>query len=598
MTVEKTKAEIAEWVGGIAANETVARLLGFSVGRLLLREGLHWRHKSVVHRLDITHVSDWLAMAVAENHSWLTKVDEHGRPKKMMKFGSFREMTAEADKAMRIAIQKTGQVVVEAGHERLHMQLSDDYAMVEMISCEALDRESALMQHCIGNGGYDRDVDGDRFMLLSLRDLHGKPHATLRVDRSEGCVTELQGKQNQPPAKRYMPYIREFLRAGKMRFSYGGENRLGMVQDILGEWHDINDLPDDLETRGTLRMSEFPPVRMPLRLVVNGDFDAPMWLERLPEVLHVSGDFYATYLLPPIVGDFKAGSLTISAGQNFHGLLPEKLDVGKLTIVSANGARIIPKRFEVTGSLILKLNDHRQVPDDLKIGGQLDLSMCTLTIWKGDVDCGGLDATVDNRLVFGGKLRVRGDLRVANADVTLPNELRVSGSANFSDKQRGREIAALPVRMWVTGDLDLENCKIGRMPTHLEVGGDLILTDATFDSIHGLKRVSGGFRMENTAIREMPPGLTKVGGLWAALSELERLPEGFTTNSNLVVIGTRMTEFPRGMKIGGHLFSGNNGIETLPDDAVVKGKVHGVNVPEHMMPVRTSGIPRARSLLR
>jgi hypothetical protein len=200
-------------------------------------------------------------------------------------------------------------------------------------------------------------------------------------------------------------------------------------------------------------------------------------------------------------------------------------------------------------------------------------------------------------LAFEGKLRVRGDLTARDADVTFPAELRVSGTACLSGFREARSVAALPSRMYVSGDLDLQNCEIGRMPSHLEVGGDLVLTDATFDSLEGVKRVTGGLRIDGTEATQLPTGLTKVGGLWAAMSKLEGLPDGFTTKSNLVVIGTPMTEFPSGMRIGGHLYS-NGEIETLPDDATVLGKVHNVRIPDHMVPVRSAGISRGRSLHR
>lgn len=599
MSAENTKDQIAVWLGGIASDEEVARLLGFSVGRLLMREGLHWRHKAETHRLDIMHVRDWLRTSVAERADWLSRVDTLGRPKKLMKFGTFREMTAEADKAMRIAIQKLGKIDIDPAHERLHTRLADGYAMVEMLSYDALDRESSLMQHCIGNGGYDGDLMGDGHILLSLRDPHGKPHATLRIDRREGAVVELQGKQNKPPADKYTPYIREFLKATKMRLVCGGESRLGLVQDVLGEWHDLNDLPDDLETRGSLVLGDAHPFRMPSRLVVNGDFIAPSWMDRHPDVLHVSGH-YSSQRLPPITGEFKVGGLNITDGVNHEGRLPEKLDVGNL-VVHAEATRIFPDRFEVTGSLALLINESRQVPSELKVGGTLHLDQIKVRVWKGNIDCGGLEASVERNLSFEGKVRVRGDLVAGNADVKFRHELRVSGDADLSDSGRGRKIGELPARMFVGGDLILEKCEIGLMPKHLEVGGDLVLTDAVFADLDGVKRVSGGLRMEGTAVRTLPPALTRVGGLWAAMSKLESLPDGFAAaKSNLIVIGTPMSELPRGLFVKGNLFAGGNDIDTLPDDAVVKGKVHGLRIPSHMEHLRLTVDERlrGRSLLR
>ncbi|MCS4089753.1 PcfJ domain-containing protein [Rhizobium sp. BK176] len=596
MTIEKTKADIAEWLGEFAPDETVAKLLGFSVGRLLLREGLHWRLKAESHRLDVMHVSDWLRTAVAETAGWLAKLDEHGRPKKLMKFGTFREMRSEADRAMRIAIQKQGRVEIDPDHERLHMELADGYAMVEMLTPQALDRESSLMQHCIGNGGYDYDITGDKFLLLSLRDPFGKPHATLRVNREKASVVEFQGKQNEPPADRYMVYIKEFLRAAKLGLGRGGEQRLGMIQDVFGEWHDIQNLPDELETRGSLHLADAPVFRMPSRLVVNGDFAAPRWMDRHPDVFHVSGE-YLSDNIPPITGDFKVGVMTITGGRNYKGRIPEKLDVGNLMVTAESGSRTFPEKFEVTGKLTITVTDARQVPASLKVGGALSLFRCTIKVWRGDVDCGDLDTSFAERIAFEGKVRVRGNLSAPHADVTFKRPLRISGDADFSNNGKGRAISELPARMFVGGDLILQNCEIGRMPKHLEVGKDLVLTDAKFDSLQGVKRVGGGLRMEGTEARELPAGLTRVGGLWAAMSKLEGLPDGFTTTSNLVVIGTPMTEFPSGMRIGGHLFC-NDEIETLPDDAIVLGKVHNVRMPDHMIAVRQADKSRVRSLHR
>ncbi|MCZ7861723.1 PcfJ domain-containing protein [Agrobacterium salinitolerans] len=596
MNAENTKQQIAAWLGEFATDERVAGLLGFSVGRLLLREGLHWRHKAETHRLDVMHVRDWLRTAVTENADWLARVDEHGRPKKLMKFGTFREMTAEADKAMRIAIQKLGKIEIDPAHERLHMALSDGYAMVEMLSPEALDRESSLMQHCIGNGGYDTDMMGDGYLLLSLRDPFGKPHATLRVDRGQASVIEVQGKQNQPPADRYMAYIKEFLRNAKLGLGRGGEIRLGMVQDVVGEWHDIQNLPDSFETRGSLMLTDSPVFRMPSRLIVNGDFVAPAWMERHPDVLHVSGAYMSTKILP-IAGDFKAGRMTITDGGNHTGRLPERLDVGELTI-EARTSKVFPSSFEVTGSLDLKVSDSRQIPASLKVGGELRLFQSTIRVWKGDIDCGALDASVDRTLSFEGKVRVRGNLWVRYADVKFKHPLRVSGDADFSDNGQGRLIDELPARMFVGGDLVLQNCEIGRMPKHLEVGGDLVLTDAKFDGLQGVKRVSGGLRIDGTEVRELPAGLSKVGGLWAAMSKLESLPDGFTaTKSNLIVIGTPIRELPTGLFVKGNLF-GDEEMGTLPDDAVVKGRVHGLRVPAHMAELTIDERLRGRSLLR
>jgi hypothetical protein len=594
---ETAKTEISEWLGEIAPDERVAGLLGLCVGRLLLREGLHWRQKAMAHRLDITHIADWLSAAVAEGAQWLSREDELGRPKKLMKFGGFREMVTEADKAMALAIQKRGTITVDPAHERIVAHLSDGYAMVEMLSETALDRESAEMQHCIGNGGYDGDVRGEFIRLLSLRDPHGKPHATFRVNRLSSIVVEYQGKQNQPPHPKYMGYIREFIKAEGLRFSHGGENRIGMVEDIYGEWHDLADLPDELETAGSLNMRDVPQCRIPRRLVVNGDFTAPHWMDETPQVLHVAGDLFSG-ALPRFVGDFRAGRIRIAGGVNTSRpgfRIPERIDAGTVVIETA-GLIKLPRKLEVTGNLALSIPSATGVPEELKVGGLLDIERTGLKVWKGDVDCGGMIVQPRNPFSFQGAVRVRGDLTVKGSDVTFAKELRVSGNADFSENGAGRKIAALPGRMFVSGNLLLDNCTIGKMPRHLEVGGELVLTDAKFPSLAGLKRVGGTMRIEGTAVTALPENLVKMGGLMAAKSLLASLPEGFTVKDNLILIGTPMEELPGGLFVGGNLFVQTSGISILPEDAVVKGRIIGISGLRDVIDRSKGGRPQVRSL--
>lgn len=597
---DRNRQEVAAWLGGFAEDEKTAELLGYSVGRLLLREGSHWRMKAEGLRLEIGHVADWLKTAIADGEGWLDRTDSLGRPLKLMKFGDFRQMTAEADKAMFKAIQRSGRAEVDPSHERIHMELDDNYAIVELTSEAALDKESLLMQHCIGNGGYDSDLIGDGFGLFSLRDPFGKPHATLRVDKIKRIVMEMQGKQNAAPAHRYMPYIRQYIQAGGLKFAHGGENRLGMVEDIFGEWHDLNALPDDLYTRGSLNMATVGECRMPRRLVVNGDFVAPPWMDRMPDILHVAGNFMSSSA-PTFSPDFKAGMMSITCGASgsFQGSdLPQRIEVGTM-LIRVEGRDRLPRNLEVTGNLVLEISSTESVPDRLKVRGQLDVSQSRLTKWKGDIDCGGLSVCPESRLFFSGAVRVRGDLEVSGGDVRFARELRVSGNANFSEAGAGRPIAELPSRLIVAKDLDLGKCEIGVMPRHLEVGGDLVLTDAKFPDISGLKRAGGTIRIEGTNVSRLPDGLVKVGGLMAAMSQIEVLPEGFTTKGNVILIGTPISELPAGLVVGGNLFCQNTDLETVPDDAVIKGRVHGVaGFRDVIDRTRPGGRPQVRSVRR
>ena len=51
----------------------------------------------------IRHIVDWLEVAVRNDHAWLEKVDDKGRPKKLMKCGSIEQLHQEAEKQFRIS---------------------------------------------------------------------------------------------------------------------------------------------------------------------------------------------------------------------------------------------------------------------------------------------------------------------------------------------------------------------------------------------------------------------------------------------------------------------------------------------------------------
>lgn len=162
------------------ADERLGTLLALCVGRLMLkaaRGGQDW--SGISRDDDIRHVADWLKAAVVNDAGWLRNVDEHGRPRKLLKFGTMESLLKEADKAMRIEAQKLRGKLGD-GDEVLYAELSDGLHLVRLLTPAALDRESGEMQHCIGNGGYDDLVEDGDHLFLSLRDRHGKAHATLR----------------------------------------------------------------------------------------------------------------------------------------------------------------------------------------------------------------------------------------------------------------------------------------------------------------------------------------------------------------------------------------------------------------------------------
>lgn len=78
------------------------------------------------------------------------------------------------------------------------------------------ERESRLMNHCVGNGGYYERYKRGETEYYSLRDKNNKPHCTVEVQRhysteKTACVVQCKGKNNQRPSDDYQRYIGRFF---------------------------------------------------------------------------------------------------------------------------------------------------------------------------------------------------------------------------------------------------------------------------------------------------------------------------------------------------------------------------------------------------
>lgn len=81
----------------------------------------------------------------------------------------------------------------------------DGWTWVEVKSSSALDREGALMKHCVGS--YAARVAAGSCLIYSLRDVVGKPHVTVeaRMIEAGGCeVIQVQGNSNTRPKELHL----------------------------------------------------------------------------------------------------------------------------------------------------------------------------------------------------------------------------------------------------------------------------------------------------------------------------------------------------------------------------------------------------------
>jgi len=101
---------------------------------------------------------------------------------------------------------------VEGQDIRTIMAFKDGWRMVQLLTPQALDRESYLCSHCVGKGGYDKALaDGSR-RVFSLRDAENKPYATLAA-LPDGSVIEAKGHSNGMVDSVLHAHIHEFLLA-------------------------------------------------------------------------------------------------------------------------------------------------------------------------------------------------------------------------------------------------------------------------------------------------------------------------------------------------------------------------------------------------
>jgi hypothetical protein len=592
MTKPNYSPAIAAALAQLCASERASELLGYCVGRILLRRGKDWVVEYNERADDIRHVADWIEASCLDEDEWLGNLDGHGRPKKLMKFGSIDEMAKEADKAVRKRNQKFGNLDLEAGHEEEYLSVSDGFRFVRMLSEKALDRESALMQHCIGHGSYDDALVSGDYLFLSLRDQAGNPHATLEIDVKAGNIIQLQGKQNREPVERYHQAIRDLISVKGFGL-YNSIELLRMVRDDAGDWHLLDELPDSFRTSDSLRLGRVTrPFRMPSELEVGGDLALPDWIEGFPRVLKVGGDLHVEGDIHELPPEFSVGGkFVIDAERYKGGKLPGRIDVRNLVLAGMR-MKALPSDFHVTGDLSLggapgALKFDRLFAggtheigsaqaavkfDRLFVGGTLEIAGKSIKRLLGDIDVSSL-VVEHGDLVIADTITIRGDLCVNSSTLTLPRKLRVGGNMAVTSDDVGKHVR-LPDDLVVKGSLDLSTSLLDRLPPKLRVGGDLILTDSKFTDLTGLEKVGGRLDIAGTRIVSIPPSIKRIGGIMASCSDLAALPDDLVVDGNLIVIATPLAVLPARLTVGKNLYAQNTFISETRGDTVVRGKTY------------------------
>lgn len=250
--------------------DTVHRLLMLSFGRVQfnyhrkLNRSLTTRETRDMMEFNrhLPHIADWLEAAVLNDEPWLKRVDDQNRPKKLMKFGTLQQIVNEADKAMIKASQKGRGFTLDENHEKGIAKLTDGFFLIEMLTAQALDRESSFMQHCIGNGAYDKKLGDGNHRYLSLRDRNGRPHVTIELKRlsldgsiyspdatADGYywrIEQYYGKQNKSPIAEYGEILGPYLENSRFGIKLGNV-QVPYIVDRNLTWHHIDALPEAMD---------------------------------------------------------------------------------------------------------------------------------------------------------------------------------------------------------------------------------------------------------------------------------------------------------------------------------------------------------------
>lgn len=370
------ESQIIEFLTPFAKDDQRAlELLAMSLGRVLNRAakaGSNWR--VLCNDSQAKHIADWLIADVKANAEWLQNTDDLGRAKKLLKFATVEQITKEADKAMLKANQKLGVIKLVDGDEEFFDHLSDGYYLVKLKTPAALDRESAEMQHCVGQGAYDELLENPDYMILSMRDPFGKPHATLEIENE--TIVQLQGKQNKPPRLDYLKMLVNYFeieKSGKFYIHLALADNC-FVLSSTNEIANMFSLPDGFESKASLTNFGVITNRLPKGLVVNGSLIFPNDSVTVIDDITVKGDaiFQTMRWLKTIGPRIKIGrNLNLGHCPELVNL-PDNLKInGHLMLNSCPKLKTLPHGLEVGGILDLSNTAIKAVPEGTKVGEKL-----------------------------------------------------------------------------------------------------------------------------------------------------------------------------------------------------------------------------------
>lgn len=443
--LERTSQALSVLIEG---DERLHFLLMCSLGRILAKDpiGRAPSEQPDPSFRDLRHIVDWLRAAIFNDAPWLSKVDDSGRPRKLLKFGTVAAMVAEVDRDMLRQTRRNGAPSDGLEGTEPYMELDEGWRLVRLLTARSLDYESSVMQHCIGAGGYDEQLADPECVFLSLRDPSGKPHATIALCGSD--IVELSGKQNERPRTKYLRRLAPFfLKIGDISYLDGS---YGVVMDAHGKFYGYDDLPEVLEVSGNLQLHH----------------DWPHGTKcRLPRVIKASGAV-------AIEEDVFEGQLELVEAARLDafgtGMLAKDcvFKVSQELDLTGSDIERLPDNLVLKGSLRLFGAALTRLPTGLSVGEELDVKGTDIAAFPDDLSVRTIrmEGTDVSSL---GPLRSLKDVFAANSKLAeLPEDLVVEGLLDISESA----VTAIPGSIRVLGSLSANGCKHIRLPRRIEVG--------------------------------------------------------------------------------------------------------------------------------
>jgi hypothetical protein len=534
-------------------NGRVAEMLMLSVGRIIKKaagdDPRATMHALGQHEQAIRHVADWFKAAHLEDASWIANVDDLGRPKKLMKFGSIDRMVVEADKVMLRKSHGIQRRALIDGAEEVVATLDEGFSIVRLLTPEALDAESVEMQHCIGHGAYDDRLEGNDDLFLSLRDQRGRAHATVHIERR--TVVQISGKQNAMPVSRYFLRLASYLTSQGFYLGDICTGHCGWIVDVDGNLHPMDGLPDELRVPGNVYIEGSAPAS----IIAGGnvvvglkDGDRPPLRIETPGGISLVGSGFK------VVPDIRCGGELVVSSTMIESL-PRGLSVKGLTVMSTP-LKTLPDDIVNIGHLFLEETGVSELPDSLwqmadgksKSYGRVSIyntpisSLGSLEVAIGELVLVSTDLkSLPDGLEVGGNLRiysrnpvefkvpkqlsvdgsinidVRGDLTFLGDDFKAPNALSVCGenirfpravSCGSLSVIRST-VRTMPRSISVRDSFNLGDTEIDRFPRHIEAS-KVGLRRVTLTSFLGRMRgLSGVVKAKSIMLDDRP---LKIGG--------------------------------------------------------------------------------------